>query len=234
MSIVCFASIAIVRLVRMVNVHIIRRTFKSPRSLYLNNMQKDKANLHRLWYNTHPVDSWILEYIHFFKNDWGQKVMVGSCLLTTHTDDTDADIIRYDRAPGYGENFNDQAIFVIHYYSETCHLRFPNNKNSQVLEYAEPTFFDRLNAFIWNARSLDYIVADLSAIANDMERMKNKLLDHPMAITKRIGMVQHLLEKTGRWKEQIEKSTNVFCNNDNDISSNPTFFVDVESNNDQF
>ena len=201
-------------------------------------MQKDRANLHRLWYNTRPVDSWILDNIHFFKNEWEQKMMVGSCLKAVHADDEDCDIIRYDRVPGYGGDFDDQALFLIHYYSEVCHLRYPNSNDSeqsrQVLEYAEPTFFDRLNAFIWNVRSLDYIIADLKAVINDTERMKDKLLCHPMAITKRIGMIQHLLEKTGRWKEQIEKSTNTFCNNDDMIASDPTFFVDVESNNDPF
>lgn len=147
--------------------------------------------------------------------------MVGSCLKAVHTDDEGFDVIRYDRAPGYDADNSRHALFVIYYYSETCHLRYPGDdgKEKQILEYAEPTFFDRLDAFIWNARSLDYIMTDLDAIIININRIKEGLLQNPIAITKRIGMIKRMLEKTSKWELTVRKVTKIFCNEDNQPAS---------------
>lgn len=193
-------------------------------------MEKTKETLQKLWYNTRAVDSWILENINFFRNGWDQKVMVGSVLLEWHVLHAEPDIIRYDRCPGYSTNNDQSALFIIEYYADHCRLRYPHKgttKNDttigyQSLEYAEPCFFDRLDAFIWNARTLDYINSDLEAIKENAELIKSSLLTNPMSITKRIGSFQRLLKVTGEWEAKIRRATRLFC----DENETPTKGID--------
>lgn len=183
--------------------------------LYLTNMEKNKETLNNLWEHTAPIDSWILENIHFFKNGWGQQVMVGSYLVSHHEKDEEPDVIRYDRTPEQAYSSNNNALFRIKYYPTTCHFMFFKEQEGHVaLEYANPKFFEQLEYCIWNARTIDYIISDLREIEKSAETIRAALLDNPTAVATKIGWLRQILDQTTQWNDKFVKFSKKFRNNE--------------------
>jgi len=190
-------------------------------------MSKERSQIDSLWGNTIPIDTWILENISFNKNNWHQKVPIGSKFKAFHNSTRNCDIIHYFRGPGC----KDKPIFGILYYETACVCTAetpeinngyrPALENAEItMEYTDPGFFDRLESWIWNVRTIDYIIADLHAVAHNIKEIEHKILRSKESTAKQFSFIKRLYEKTGELDLTVRELA--FTNGDPDNVAFPT------------
>lgn len=144
-------------------------------------MSKHADNIEKLWSNTIPIDTWIIEHIRFFMNEWRQSIQPGSNFLTAHGTNQhdghglvtrDYDLLSYTTHP-----LCDKVLFYIRYYDDYCSIsgKKDESEDSTRLEFAHPEFFDKLEQNIWRARTIHYIMADLEAIARNLSTVRDTM-----------------------------------------------------------
>lgn len=178
-------------------------------------MQKDKNQLDLLWQYTYPIDCWILEHITFSKNEWGQRIQIGSCLIQVHENPEDPDIIRYDRNPGKTKADDDgDALFIIYFYADRAEFALYDRRNDEQkirLTYEDPTMFDRLESMIWNARTIDYIYADLNAMEQNLRLLRDGLWENPQSfVRKSHNHVGALFDMISKLDAHVRNTTRKF------------------------
>jgi hypothetical protein len=186
-------------------------------------MQKDKNQLDVLWQFTHPIDTWIIEHISFSKNEWGQRIQIGSCLTHIHENPDDCDIIRYDRAAGTHDNNEDaNALFIIYFFADRAEFalydRREDEENRIRLTYEDPTMFDKLESMIWNARTIDYIYSDLNVMEQNLRNLRDALWYEPQKMVKKsISDLGDLFRRVSDLDAHVRKVTRRFVR-DEDIA----------------
>lgn len=186
-------------------------------------MQKEKNQLDLLWQFTHPIDTWIIEHISFSKNLWGQRIQIGSCLTHIHEGAEDCDIIRYDRAAGSQENDDDKdTLFIIYFFASHAQFalydRREDEENRIRLTYEDPNMFDRLESMIWNARTIDYIYADLNAMEENLRSIRDALWYEPQKMVRRsISHLGDIFERVSQLDAHVRKTARHFIR-DEDIA----------------
>lgn len=182
-------------------------------------MQKTKNHLDLLWMHTLHIDTWIVDHITFSKNAWEQRIPIGSCLVSIHEEPDEADIIRYDRSPVRGDRPDNDgdALFMLFFYSDRFEFALYDRReqeNKIKLAYEDPHMFDKLDSCIWNARTIDYIYADLKTIEENLRLIRDGMWEDPTKlIAKSIGGLGDIFDKTTKLEEHVRRIARYFTYN---------------------
>jgi hypothetical protein len=180
-------------------------------------MEKTKNHLDLLWMHTLHIDTWIVEHITFSKNNWGQRVPIGSCLVCVHEEPHQPDVIRYDRSPRSDSKNDDDkdALFLLHFYNDHFEFILYDRRNEGEgikLQYEDPTMFDKLESLVWNARTIDYIYSDLNTMEENLRLLRNGLWDNPTKfVRKGIGGLSDVYQRVAQLEEHVRYITRYFC-----------------------
>lgn len=190
---------------------------------------KDTNQIDDLWPHTIPVDTWVIDHISFFRNNWHQKVQVGSQLKRVHTGIDSPDIIHYFKSPSM-----DGLVFIAEYYSEHVELSLQKDTRQQdkkKLEFANPTFFQTLESFIWNARSLIYLEAYIKSTAQNFEYIRAGLLtDGTTWAQHSNNVINKLLEELGNMDVKVRKVARRFTDEPKQPEVDGKNLVDFDDN----
>jgi hypothetical protein len=182
-------------------------------------MLKEKNQIDLLWQFTHPIDSWIIEHISFSKNAWGQRIQIGSCIVHIHENAEDYDAIRYDRAAGKTGNEDDKdALFIIYFYAEYALFALYDHRegNKIQLNYEDPSMFAKLESMIWNARTVDYIYADLNAMEENLRLIRDTMWYKPeKMVNKSIHHLGSIFELVSQLDAHVRRTTRLFVRDEN-------------------
>jgi len=169
-------------------------------------MEKTQDQIEKLLSSTIAIDTWVLEHIKFNLNNWKQKVPLGSEPVAIINENSAFDRIDYYRDP----TCSGQPIFTIEYWTDGIRVttdphrqKGDDRDHSLKLAYDEPDFFERLESWIWNIRTVDYINANLVAIGKNLETFKDAILDDKDLAARRIGYLVGLHEAVGRIDEAV-------------------------------
>lgn len=168
-------------------------------------MHKTEDQIDKLLPHTIPIDTWILENIKFNMNNWRQKVPIGSKPITLSGDSHSFDAIEYYRDP----TCEGRSIFTIEYrehgISAYCDVHNNDINKGLIIQYDHPLFFDKLESWIWNVRTVDYIVANVISIGRNLNVIRSHALIDKEIAAQKIGYLNELHQMIGRIDDIVRK-----------------------------